>query len=76
MAALSELFGSTASLLVLCAGVSLTMGLLHLWTSRRAWDASAWVAIWSGLAFLFLTARGVQLTTSDPEAALLAGRRC
>lgn len=55
-------------------GVTLMLGLQHLWMVRRPNDAHAWVAVWSLVACLFLGARGVQLTTTDPAAALFSGK--
>ena len=55
-------------------GVSASIGLLHLWMARRAWDENVWVAAWSALACVFLCARGVHLTTDDPIAAEYAGK--
>ena len=74
MSAVTELFGSSAALVLLCMGVSAMIGVLHLWMSTRVGDANWWVAVWSVLACIFLGARGLQLTTSDAAAALLAGK--
>ncbi|MFK7898218.1 MAG: nitrogen regulation protein NR(II) [Myxococcota bacterium] len=69
-----ELLGGMPSLLLVCIGITVMIGILHLWLSRASWDAHAWVGIWSGLACVFLLARGVQLTTERPDDALLAGK--
>ncbi len=74
MGALAELFDSSEALVLLCTGASAVLGLLHLWMARRPGDANAWAAVWCGLSCIFLAARGVQLTTADPAAALLAGK--
>ena len=74
MAAFADFLSSSPALLVLCMGVSATLGMLHLWMARQRWDANVWIAAWSALACAFLAVRGVQLTTASPDAALLAGK--
>jgi two-component system sensor histidine kinase HupT/HoxJ len=61
-------------LLAVCMGVSVMIGVLHSWMARRTWDENWWIALWAALSCLFLGARGVQLTTSDPQAAVMAGK--
>ena len=74
MSAVGEFLGSSPAFLLVCMGVSAMVGLLHLSMARRPWDESWWAAAWALLACLFLGARGVQLTTTDPDAALVAGK--
>ncbi|MEM7410879.1 MAG: ATP-binding protein [Myxococcota bacterium] len=73
---IADFFGSSAAWLQLCFGVAAMLGALHLWMARRACDANCWIAVWSVLSCGFVAARGVQLTTADPAAALLAGKLC
>ena len=76
MPSVTDFFGSSPALLQLSIGITAMLGALHLWMSRRLGDANGWIALWSFLACVFVTARGVQLTTSDPSAALHAGTLC
>ncbi|MDJ0785740.1 MAG: ATP-binding protein [Myxococcota bacterium] len=69
-----QLLLSNSSWLLVCMGVTATIGLLHLWMARRPGDPNLWVAAWSLLACAFLGVRALQLTTQDTAAALLAGK--
>ncbi len=74
MDSLVQFFASSQSLLLLCMGVSVSIGCVHLWMSRRFGDANTWVAGWTLFACVFLCARGVHLTTADPLTAEYAGK--
>ena len=74
MGFLGEFMDGMPAVLLICIGITAMIGVVHLWLSRASWDANAWVAVWAGLACVFLGARGVQLTTQEPENALLAGK--
>ncbi len=74
--AIQNFFAASPSLIHLCMGVCVTLGSLHWWMAQKRWDENGWIALWAGLAFLFLGARGIQLTTREPMEALVAGKVC
>jgi len=65
---------SSQTPLLLAMGVTLYVGLLHLWYARRPFGPHLWVALWSLIALAFQAGRLVQLHTQDPLLAVVAAR--
>jgi PAS domain S-box-containing protein len=62
------------ALLILSAGACTHLAALRLWLDARDMGPSRWAGAWAISAVAFSLARLVQLTTADPDAALLAAR--
>ena len=62
------------ALLVISIGACAYLAALQLWLGFRTEGPSRWAGAWSIFAVAFSAARFVQLTTTDPGAAILAAR--
>ncbi len=64
---------STRTLLLFAVGVTLYAGFFH-WALQRHLRAGRWLTAWSALATAYVSARYVQLSSSDPALIVWASR--
>jgi PAS domain S-box-containing protein len=65
---------SNQTTLLIAIGMSLYVGLLHVWFAPRAREPHRWVALWAALAVVFQGGRLIHLHTQDPLVAVVAAR--